>query len=187
MRIGVAGDLVSLAPPTDNETGFDRTRLPYAILLVGPGSGGRLAARGPEGVRNRCDEQEAGASQKVKTHGIHERADSELLALARSAPESLPAKRAASELLARYQQRVYAWCVRHVRDHDQALDLAQEVLISAYRNLASFESRARFSSWLFAIARNRCLSALRRPRLLYEEERDPDQLCGETPGPEEAL
>ncbi|MBD3236410.1 MAG: sigma-70 family RNA polymerase sigma factor [Candidatus Eisenbacteria bacterium] len=123
----------------------------------------------------------------MRTPVATERTDEQLLAQARSEPGSPAAKQAASELLGRYQQRVYAWCLRHVRDHDQALDLAQEVLISAYRNLGSFQERARFSSWLFAIARNRCVSALRRPRLLYEEERDPDQLHGSGPGPAEAL
>lgn len=123
----------------------------------------------------------------MKTQSITERAESELLDLARSDPESRMAKQAASELLGRYRQRVYAWCLRHVRDHEHALDLAQEILISAYRNLASFQERARFSSWLFAIARNRCLSEVRRPRLLYDEERAPDELCGSERSPAQAL
>jgi RNA polymerase sigma-70 factor (ECF subfamily) len=38
-------------------------------------------------------------------------------------------------------------------------------LLNAYRGLGGFDGRARFSSWLFAIARNRCLNALRRPPL----------------------
>jgi RNA polymerase sigma-70 factor (ECF subfamily) len=123
----------------------------------------------------------------VKTPKITERPEEELLELARSDPESRLARRAASELLGRYRHRVYAWCMRHVRDHELALDLAQEVLISAYRNLGSFQERARFSSWLFAIARNRCLSALRRPRLLYDEEREPDDLQGRERSPAQAL
>jgi RNA polymerase sigma-70 factor (ECF subfamily) len=57
------------------------------------------------------------------------------------------------------------------------LDLAQEVLLNAYRNLDKFEGWGRFSVWLFVIARNRCLDALRRPALLIDEEREPDSLA----------
>jgi RNA polymerase sigma-70 factor (ECF subfamily) len=52
-----------------------------------------------------------------------------------------------------------------VRDPELALDLSQDVLLNAYRGLGGFDGRARFSSWIFAIARNRCLNALRRPAL----------------------
>lgn len=83
-------------------------------------------------------------------------------------PESAESRRAASELLARYQRRVYVWCLRLTRDHEQACDLAQDVLLTAYRKLATFEGRSGFSSWLFVVTRNRCLSALRRPSLWTE-------------------
>lgn len=77
-------------------------------------------------------------------------------------------RRAASELLGRYRERVYRWCYGRVRNHEQALDLAQDVLLGAYRGLDRFDGRARFSSWLFSIARNRCLNAMRRPPLFEE-------------------
>jgi RNA polymerase sigma-70 factor, ECF subfamily len=48
-----------------------------------------------------------------------------------------------------------------VREHEQALDLAQEALLGAYRGLVSFEGRSGFASWLFVIARNCCLAVLR--------------------------
>ena len=78
-------------------------------------------------------------------------------------------------MLGRYRDRVYLWCLGYVRDHDRALDMAQEVLINAYRNLGSFQGRSQFGSWLFTITRNRCLSELRRPALLVDEETDPDE------------
>jgi RNA polymerase sigma-70 factor, ECF subfamily len=109
--------------------------------------------------------------------------EGDLLELARSAPQSREGKQAASDLLGRYQQRVYVWCLKYVRQHEQALDLAQEVLISAYRNLPSFKGQSRFSSWLFVIARNRCLSEVRRPRLLLDDDRQPDDLYSAGPTP----
>lgn len=92
--------------------------------------------------------------------------------------------RAASVLLERYQERVYVWCLRIVRDHAKALELAQETLVNAYRRLDTFEGRSGFSSWLFAIARNRCLSALRRPSPFMDEE-GLEELVDPRPRPDE--
>jgi RNA polymerase sigma factor (sigma-70 family) len=94
---------------------------------------------------------------------------------------------AASELLRRHQRRVYLWCHRYFRDHDRAVDAAQDVLLSAYRGLATFERRARFSSWLFAIARNRCLKSLAAPRWLRDEDAELDRVPDPAPSPEEAF
>ncbi|MCP4573782.1 MAG: sigma-70 family RNA polymerase sigma factor [bacterium] len=99
--------------------------------------------------------------------------DLDLLRQALADADSDAGRHAASTLLGRYRDRVYVWCLRYVRDRERALDMAQEVLISAYRNLDSFEGRSQFGSWIFTITRNRCLSELRRPALLVDEEADP--------------
>jgi RNA polymerase sigma-70 factor (ECF subfamily) len=119
--------------------------------------------------------------------GASERPDAVLAALAGRNPGSGEGREAASELLGRYRTLVYRWCFRYVRNHEQALDLAQEVLLCAYRRLGAFEGRSCFSSWLFAIARNRCLSAVRRPPLLQDEESDPDRMADPRPGADETL
>ena len=67
-----------------------------------------------------------------------------------------------AEIFARYHQRVIAWCFRVTKDYDYSNDLAQEVFIKAFRHSASFRGDARLSTWLFSIARNHCLSAIRR-------------------------
>lgn len=115
------------------------------------------------------------------------RSDDELVRVARSDPDGSAARAAASELLGRYQSRAYVWCFRLVRDHDTALDLAQDSMISAYRALPGFESRARFSSWLFSIVRNRCLSALRPKSLTRDDDADPDELLDVARNPEAQL
>lgn len=90
---------------------------------------------------------------------------------------------AASELFERYQEAVYIWCNRYARDHDRAMDLAQDVLLRAYRSLASFEGRAHFGSWLFAIARNRCINEMQRVPILRDEEVEPDEIAVEDSDP----
>lgn len=118
---------------------------------------------------------------KARSESRH--SDEDLLARATGRPASRHTRQAASELLERYQDRVYIWCFRYVRDHEQALDLAQEVLLKAYRNLTTFQGKSRFGSWLFAITRNRCLSELRRPSLLFDPESDLEAMATQTANP----
>ena len=57
-------------------------------------------------------------------------------------------------LVTLHQDRVFACVVRHVRDEHAAQDLAQEVFVQAFRAIHSYETRARFSTWLYRIAMN---------------------------------
>jgi RNA polymerase sigma-70 factor, ECF subfamily len=67
-----------------------------------------------------------------------------------------------AEFFRRYHARVAAWCARLVRDPARGMDLAQEVFLRAYRYRHTFRGDARLSTWLYAIARNHCLNALRK-------------------------
>jgi RNA polymerase sigma-70 factor (ECF subfamily) len=91
---------------------------------------------------------------------------------------------AASVLFARYQKRVYIWCYRYVHEHEQALDLAQEAMLSAYRKLATFSGKGRFESWIFAITRNRCLTAVRKRVLTRAEDIIIEELADPGGGPD---
>lgn len=114
------------------------------------------------------------------------RDDDELVALFQRDPAADEGRSAAAALLQRYRDRVYVWCRRRLGDHDAALDVAQETLIAALGALPGFAGRSRFSSWLFAIARHRCLSAL-RARRSREVELDGDALADDAPDAEAAL
>ena len=134
-----------------------------------------------------CDSFPEGASNRMSDKDRFERTDEELVAAFQANPTSEAARQAASLLLARYQRSVYVWCLRYVKEHEAALDLAQDVLLRAYRSLERFRGASQFSSWLFVIARNRCLNAVRRPPLLRDEEADPEVLADPEGGPEAEL
>lgn len=97
------------------------------------------------------------------------------------------AERATTVLLGRYRDQIYIWCYRYVKDHEKALDMAQEVLMTAYSKLATYEHRSRFNGWLFMIARNRCLSELRRPSMFYDDNVDLDELATRQGNPAQIL
>lgn len=74
------------------------------------------------------------------------------------------AQPAFQELVRRYQAPVVNLIARIVRDPALAEDLAQETFLKAFRNLGAFDAARKFSSWLFRIAHNTSLDALRRAR-----------------------
>ena len=59
-------------------------------------------------------------------------------------------------LFRRYQLPLYAYVFELVRHEQTALDLVQETFIRAARHLGSLREDARFGSWLFSIAHQRC-------------------------------
>jgi len=82
-------------------------------------------------------------------------------------------------IVRRYQRPVISLIARMTGDRALAEELAQDTFVKAYRNLAAFDTGRRFSSWLFRIAHNTALDALRRaPR----PEVSIDALSGSRPG-----
>lgn len=64
----------------------------------------------------------------------------------------------------RYQRPVIGLIVRMTGDRTLAEDLAQETFVKAFRSLAAFDTTRRLSSWLFRIAHNTAIDAMRRAR-----------------------
>lgn len=92
-----------------------------------------------------------------------------------------------------HQARVFSFCARMLSDREEALDTAQEVFLSAYRNLDGFREEAQLSTWLMKIAANRCLNRIRQRnvraareiRLSEPETMDGDIPSFQPPAPEE--
>ena len=75
-------------------------------------------------------------------------------------------ERAFTALLQRYEGKIYRLCCALLRDRMQAEDAAQESLVRIWKSLAGYDGRASLSSWIYAITRNRCLTALERRKVM---------------------
>ncbi len=64
-------------------------------------------------------------------------------------------------LVAGHQRRVFNVAYRFLGDYDEALDMAQDAFIQAWRNLGGFREEARFGQWLLAIVMNLCRNRLK--------------------------
>ena len=67
-----------------------------------------------------------------------------------------------AELVEKYKQPVMNFVFRSLRDEIEAEDLAQNVFLQAYKSRTRYKQTAKFSTWLFTIARNLCLNEIRR-------------------------
>lgn len=67
-------------------------------------------------------------------------------------------------LVSRHERSVYNLLARMLRDPGLAEDLAQETFVRAFRHLATFDRRYKFSNWLLRIAHNAGIDAIRRRR-----------------------
>ena len=74
-------------------------------------------------------------------------------------------EQAFATLVRRYQRRLVGFLAQLVGDVELARDLTQEAFVRAWRALARFDPRYRFSTWLFRIAHNLGIDQLRRRRL----------------------
>lgn len=71
-------------------------------------------------------------------------------------------RRAYTELMRRYQDKVYWVARRMVGNHADADDIVQEAFVKAFLNLGDFRGDAGFYTWLYRIAVNLSLNALRK-------------------------
>src|SRR5437762_12664269 len=71
-------------------------------------------------------------------------------------------REAFAELVDKYKQPVMNLAYRTLSDPTEAEDLAQHVFLQVYKSAHRYEISAKFSTWLFTIARNLCLNEIRR-------------------------
>lgn len=85
-------------------------------------------------------------------------------------------RRAFRELVELHDRQIYALIRRYISEPDLAKDVYQDVFMSVYRNITQFKHQTEFSTWLYRITVNTCLSTLRKesrlPRAHIEPDRD---------------
>ena len=88
-------------------------------------------------------------------------------------------KHAYDLLVIKYQQRLVNLIMRYVHDHSEAMDVAQESFLKAYRALPKFRGDSAFYTWLYRIAintaKNHMVAARRRPLAYSEDIDDPER------------
>ena len=91
--------------------------------------------------------------------------DLETVGEARIITQALAGSQSAFEqIVRRYQRPIISLIARMTGDWALAEDLAQETFVKAFRSLAAFDTTRRLSSWLFRIAHNTAIDAMRRSR-----------------------
>ena len=61
---------------------------------------------------------------------------------------------ALNDLMSRHAEKLFQYLVRSLQNEEDAADLAQETFVRVYQNCAKFDTRKKFSTWLYAIASN---------------------------------
>jgi len=87
-------------------------------------------------------------------------------------------REAFEELIRRLQRRVYGFAYQHLRDADEAHDLAQEIFVKFYRNLSRYDAERPFDPWFWKLAANTAINYRRKrvplPAEPAEEAAGPD-------------
>ncbi len=66
-----------------------------------------------------------------------------------------------TDLVTRYQHRVYSICYKFLKNNEDAEDVSQEVFMDIYRKIDEFRGDALLLTWIYRIAVNRCMDHIR--------------------------
>jgi RNA polymerase sigma-70 factor (ECF subfamily) len=103
-----------------------------------------------------------------------------------------------SEIVERYQHRVFTLCLRWMGDREIAAEVAQDVFLALYRSLPGFRGDALLSTWIVRVTINHCKNRRLYRRRRQEERHEPldgepddegpaRQLPSDDPGPDAPL
>ncbi len=107
------------------------------------------------------------------------RSETELAAAFRDGDDS-----ACALLFERYRRPLYLFGLKMLGDADGARDLVQDVFLRIWERRGQLHRPDSFRSWLFAVARNRCLSRLRGGRAQVALDEAPPAALAVAPAPD---
>lgn len=93
-------------------------------------------------------------------------------------------RQAYTALMRRYQEKIYWVARRIVGSHDDAEDVAQETFVKGYLALGEFRGDSAFYTWLYRIAMNLALNAVRKKQVMTYLHESSDLLRRVLPSPE---
>ena len=93
-------------------------------------------------------------------------------------------RQAFERILDLYEAKVFRMAIAFLKDRGRAEEITQDIFLKLWRALPAYDGRASLSTWLYIIARNTCLSAIRseshRQTIPYDSIPEP---AAETRGP----
>ncbi|MEZ4320967.1 MAG: sigma-70 family RNA polymerase sigma factor [Myxococcota bacterium] len=95
---------------------------------------------------------------------VHHPSDAELVSRFKEGDRT-----AYSEIVRRYQDKVFSMCLRWMRDDQVAREVAQDVFLALYRSLPTFRGDAQLSTWIYRVVINHC-----KNKRLYRKRRHVD-------------
>ena len=63
-----------------------------------------------------------------------------------------------------YSPGIFRVCMAYLNDHEQAQDVMQETFIAVWQNISSFRNEANINTWIYRIATNNCLKAVKKQK-----------------------
>lgn len=69
-----------------------------------------------------------------------------------------------STIYDRYNNKVYAKCISLLRNEALAQDALQDIFMKIFLNLAKFNEKSKFSTWIYSITYNYCIDIIRRKK-----------------------
>lgn len=92
-------------------------------------------------------------------------------------------------LMERYEEKLLRYGRKFLSTHDDIVDIVQDVFVSTYQNIQSFDTSQRFSPWIYRIAHNAFVNALKKnsynPLLLVDFDTLVSHTAYEDPAPGE--
>ncbi|MDY0779773.1 sigma-70 family RNA polymerase sigma factor [Tenacibaculum sp. IB213877] len=70
-------------------------------------------------------------------------------------------------LVEKYKVMVYSLAVKMLNNKEEAEEVSQDTFVKAYKNLAKFEGKSKFSTWLYKITYRNCLDAIKKNSVRY--------------------